>query len=550
MEDNYENLRSKGFNDKQINQIFILDKYISVDTLLAVGINPNIDTNILRNFNNHLKSHELSNDETADALYIMCHGFDPCLYLDLEGPQRMIMFKIINRKVEEDLGWFSSPSANVDLQKLHYLLQLMNIDDEIANLIIQDTFINNNPLDYLRPDFTKDQIITARCFAIAGLQDRVDDVKLLNKKVEDWLTLCLIKSYGFNLIDTINLYHQSDISTAVDIMKYGFDINTYVKEHGAVNIPFVKLMVSKKLTNNMIVDMLDNFKFVDRYDCDITNLEYMLDMKLKGYNVDKYFESTPTRAVMQAFMILQDNNVDMKDVKDFLNLFQSYFGSSLLKLKDYDVVKYYDLFQKKYNIEETLSLCIDSSYLKMLEKVCCEYHKDFQNYITNDDFYYYKDKMDCVNCCKEFDREDLIPAVLLSKNFNNNIAKDIRYLIKDGFDKNVKYDIAKFLFDKGNDVFNDYSVEYEFSAVQKRLLLEKFLKESLSSGKVNINNINAIRDNKIESKKMNELIEIIKDGFSVDKIIKDIDKIDSETISSVHKLMKLGYDISNDELEK
>lgn len=43
---------------------------------------------------------------------------------------------------------------------------------------------------------------------------------------------------------------------------------------------------------------------------------------------------------------------------------------------------------------------------------------------------------------------------------------------------------------------------------------------------------------------------LIKDGFSVDKIIKDIDKIDSETISSVHKLMKLGYDISNDELEK
>ena len=54
--------------------------------------------------------------------------------------------------------------------------------------------------------------------------------------------------------------------------------------------------------------------------------------------------------------------------------------------------------------------------------------------------------------------------------------KDTRNLIGD-----LKYDIAKFLFDKGNDVFNDYSVEYEFSAVHKRLLLEKFLKESLSS---------------------------------------------------------------------
>ena len=51
MEDNYEILRSKGFDDKQINQIFILDKYIGIDILLSVGINPNVDTNILRNFN-------------------------------------------------------------------------------------------------------------------------------------------------------------------------------------------------------------------------------------------------------------------------------------------------------------------------------------------------------------------------------------------------------------------------------------------------------------------------------------------------------------------
>ena len=45
-----------------------------------------------------------------------------------------IAFKIVNRKIEEDLGWFSSPSANVDLQKLHDLLQILNIDNKIANL--------------------------------------------------------------------------------------------------------------------------------------------------------------------------------------------------------------------------------------------------------------------------------------------------------------------------------------------------------------------------------------------------------------------------------
>ena len=53
MEYNYEDLINKGFNDKQINQLFILDKYVEIEALLTIGVNPDIDVNILRNFNNY-----------------------------------------------------------------------------------------------------------------------------------------------------------------------------------------------------------------------------------------------------------------------------------------------------------------------------------------------------------------------------------------------------------------------------------------------------------------------------------------------------------------
>lgn len=540
----YKELNENGYSQKLINQIekFNAQTGINIDTIIKY-IDSDINFENLRELNNLLNKYtKLSLDTILMSLKIINFGININLYLNdavYSNKSKRILINDIFRH------WLYSTIV-LDYEKLINNILLCHAEFADTTTIVDALKHKVDITDCICENFNDLQIKYALFLKQNGFDNYIKDVDKINGL--DKSSLCwsvsilkIIKTINFNFVNSFNDYTNEQLQEILSLTLTGYDIKKFIANRKIKNIKACKILIDLGFDDDKINKLLDLTIFDLEHKSSET-IEYYYSLLMDGYDINNAIsiinldnEKLPSKPVLYLVKLLLDLNykgTNLKEIFDFLYSY-SYKRIGFEDLKKEDIKEYIDLYLAGYNIKN-LTQCNASK-------------KDIDFIFSFADFYkfnkqiiierYIPEKIRLINICNILNMKKLIPVILISK-IDKDLADDIEFILDICFENNYYFDLYKLFFDNRNDHCDILNLKYEFNLEQKHILFSHFVHNNLD-----IRKIDDIRNNNFDDAVLNELLLIIKEGFSVSEILKKIDTLNYKKLEIIRTCMSFGFDV-------
>lgn len=481
-----------------------------------------------------------------DILYqdLLDKGFNDAQINQLEKIDKYYSITLLTKYIK--------PDVEVDLLR------------KFSKLVKDEDWVNDKVVHYVNPNMSK--VIELMALNI-DFED-IMDVKLSDKKVEAILYVLKSKMENIELANNIikclkmqNITDEMINDIIWDDINNGIDPLSYLKEtftkeqiylaSSAVQEGYWDVLEIVELMNDDGCDDVDLIHFSLENGIDIVTIsntqnkylvDEIIDAKVHGYDVDKFLNKKSTKWDLELVRRLMEKNYTDEQINNFLNT---------VKLNLYRVEKstldfYIKLVEMGIDIQKLLEyggLKTDylESFLNMSKKIPRKYVDEvakFENILP-------KCLLDTITIAFNNNREELIPIFINLSDVSELGIQTIGEIIKNDTENNTHHKIVNLLYDKGADTFNDYTPHYEFNSSQQLCL-------ALASFNYGLNDeqIEPLRDNNINSKKMEILTGMMAEGLDVSIPLKYINKISIEQLKAMEQCIIMGFKLDDKGLEQ
>lgn len=534
----YDKMVDEGYSIQQINQILSLRKYFTDDELSEINID--VDVKHIRSLNAMLRE---TGEKDYAALRMVINNLDP-----------NIANYLLKAEFNELKAIFDKKQYYID-HGLNYR-GLMNYFEKNVNAIkFMYTFLCNiDSADYpylhkfLIPDFTAGKMNLAYALYKNGMEAEIENLSKLNRDFDHPKWLQSLIKHKFDYVSLIN--NLSDLSIEkLLISDQKYKIVELLKECDYTEcdkkITPCHKMLEEKLDHDVISYILDNYYWDNTTTCGKIYSE-LIRYEKAGYKVHDFFESLPSLNQMYFFEQLVDDGYEDEDIIFYLQNFNDMLLDSevTLRMSIGDAEKYIELFNEGYDIANVIKHGWEYEEINLLIKAAEMFDWDLQE-LLNKDFKEFE--FNLIDHCFNYRRPDIVEALLHCEFPDLDSYENIIAILKKDKETGEHHNIINLLFDKGNDIFEDYDNAYEFDAYQKYELTLLIKDNKIDEEKLDI-----IRDNKIDSSHFSLLALMISQGYEVGSLLKRIDKLTNDDLRTACKYMKLGFSlvINEDNIEK
>lgn len=529
----YDKMMDEGYSVQQINQILSLKKYFTDEELSEINID--VDVQYIRALNLMLKQ---SGERDYAALEMVKNNINPNFSNYLLGSDYKELKAIFDKK-----QYYIDKGMNYS-GLMEYLNNNINAISFMYSFL---TSVESKDYPYLHkfliPNFTESKMKLAYELYKNEMESEIKNLSKLNRDFDKIAWLKSLMKHGFDYVSLIN--NLTDLSIEkILISNNKHKIVEFLKEcnyaEGDKKITPCHKMLEEKLDDDTISYILENYYWDNTTICGKTYSE-LIRYEKAGYKVHEFFESLPTINQMYFFEQLVDDGYEDEDINFYLQNFNDMLSDSkvTLRMSIGDAEKYIELFNEGYDISNIIKLGWEYEEINLLIKASKMFDWDLQE-LLNKDFKEFE--FNLMDHCFNYGRADIIEALLHCEFPDSDSYENIIAILKNDKEKGERHNIINLLYDKGNDVFEDFDDSYEFDAYQK-YELTLLIKE----GKMTDESINILRDNKIDSSHFSLLALMINEGFDVSHLLKRIDKLTNDDLRTACKYMKLGFSLVIDE---
>lgn len=530
----YEGLSAMGYNSGQINQLLILRNYYDEDEILK-NIGMNVDIDILRNVNNYLKVYGKPYDK--NVLYFIGNNEDPVLYLeeDSENGKCGAVYKILSEKVYNKKGVLSEESE-LDFDAMISFIKGCKLSHFTLDTICDDFVSNIDALSYVREDFNDDQIHFARRLYVASCECFIEDIPKLNSYPPlDFELFQIIKDYQLDFPFLINTFKDDELRIATKYLKEGYELEKYVEDGKFMgNLFLFKKMVDMKLSDENIRKFLKEIPYqIKQFDID--KMECIINAKLAGCPVEKYFSILPLKYDVELLTTLFEAGYNERKIDEYLKLIFEHLDGNILEKKD--ILKIIELYNEGYKVDNLIASNMSAENINYILKLQ-ESGLNINDVLSRE---FRKYEMELLDTCRRCGRDDVAKCVIYSISPDQDAYTYIGHILEWDKRKSEHHKVVNLFFDKGFDTFREYEFNspYEFSEEQK-LSLVSIINDKLMDD----TSIDLIRDNAINDDVMYEIAEMYHDGIDISGILQKADNLSYHDITAIRTCIKLGFDVT------
>lgn len=545
----YEDLQESGFSPQQINQISILEThYFEVDAILQY-ISPDIDVEYIRNINEIFKRNddEVSEYDTQFMMKMLKSNLDPNLYLDKDYPEEI---KSALEEVIVDIISYTHLEKTNYINLINKIKQFSN--EEEASWLLDATrdVLKKMPtvdLDLIfREGFNERQIYYATFLLTRDCSDVIKDIPRI-KDVEDYYfdipNIKHIIETKMDFADICNSYDPENIRRMLAAYERGIIVNDYL-----LNKPYSNnvLLCEKLLLMNSGGELGD--EIIEK--CLTLGWEYstkkddvwtsIIVLTHSGFDLKEYFTEFPDNFGIKLFEILIEEGCIENEIKRYVSLFEKNNDfAKCTHLEKEDILAIINLYENDYDISKVIEMGLTKKDIDNLLDISIKCDLDFEGLLC---IGFSQTELELLDACVKYDRYDIVNAVINVEYPTKKAYKNIINILEEDNKNGTKHKISNLLFDKGNDVFESYDSEYEFTEEQKELLADAML-----NGDINEKNVDVIRNNNIMTEKMEALISLMSEGLDVTVIVEKIDDLWVDDIETLGDCLRLGFKLSVDD---
>ena len=539
----YNQLICGGFSQQQINQITKLQEYITFNTIVKY-INSDCEVEHLRAANEIFKNHEA--DENL-LLYIAGH-INPYVYMDenISIDRIEALNKILIRYTNSSFDEKFLPIVDFLLASKAdgVLLEITN------NMLCYE---EKNFEDMLKPEFDRNQLLYAYQLAFYGYPDYIEKIPEL-KYYPNTELIFQIHNLDMDLIEVVNAYDSYNLESMILQYKDGKNVNPILLNSKNPNrVALCARLMDLEMSNDDIRKCLDDVNAY-YFKMPIYVVNQVIDLTKNGCTLNKYEQyicELPSTTYPQYILnelelsvvsAIYNKNLDEDVEKEYLELFHKNFDKHLnYNYEDQDVLKIIDLYKSNIDVSYIIKSGLKKDEINILIDASEKINKPLDEVF---DRCYYGFEIKAVKQALDFERYDIVEAFIVASNPDRDVYDTIFKILQKDKENHTYHKIINLLYDKGNDAFNDYDYYYEFDEYQKTLLTDVIYNESLTEGQ-----IDNIRDNTIDAGKMEALVDILIDGYSINEILKKINDLDKEDIEALGHSLRLGFSLSFNDKE-
>lgn len=357
--------------------------------------------------------------------------------------------------------------------------------------------------------------------------DRANLKYLRCENIDDRFVSDVLMDDFKNGID-VSLYYREDFNrhhlyAAKDLVEKGLpelvDKILPIKATGVVfnDITYYKRAEDVGLD---LIEILNKTK-----DSDIT--KKVINLKEKGIDITKYLDNL-SYSDCTFYSAVVRNGLDDSQVSEIIKL-----GIKNINYDDLD--KYMELYKNGVDIEPLIENHCDGQFISLILPLVDKV--ELAALAEQDDV-----TINLIYELIEFEREDLIDIFLNLTEPDEDTFYYISKILEKDKEEGTKHKIINLLYDKGADVFQDYDYCYEFDILQKRTL-----SYAMMVGTINEENIDLLRDNSMESAKMDILSEIISEGYDISVLLDKIEDLTTEEIEAAGTCLRCGFKLVVDD---
>lgn len=435
---------------------------------------------------------------------------------------------------------------------------------KFSKLVRDENWVSEKGVHYVNPNMKK--VIDLMCLNLNF--EYITDKGLSDAKIEAISFLLQSNMENVELMkNVINCIKMTNITDVMindiiwDDLNNGIDPSSYLKEtytseqiylaSSAMQMRYYDVLKIVDLMEDDGCDDVDLIHFSLENKIDIVTIsntqnKYLvsdiIDAKVHGYDVEKFLDKKSTRWDLELVRRLMEKNYTNEQINNFLKT---------TKLNLYRVEKstldfYIKLVEMNIDIQKLLEyggLKVDylESFLNMSKKI----PKEYVDKIAGLENILPKCSLDTITIAFDNNRLDLIPIIINLSDVSELGISTIGEIIKNDTKNNTHHKIVNLLYDKGADIFNDYKPSYEFNSSQQLCLALASFNYGLSDEQ-----IEPLRDNNIQSKKMEILTGMMAEGLDVSIPLKYINKISIEQLKAMEQCIIMGFKLDDKELEQ
>ena len=391
-----------------------------------------------------------------------------------------------------------------------------------------------SPLDVIRKEFNEEQLNCSLQYCTYGYKEFVDDIFKLNRIYDAMGMIFEIKDLNLPFVDLINNYDDSQIAHIIKYAKKNHNVLPYL-----LNKPYKDkidlcafLLSNFTLLDSEIESCLEKLPY-QYHDYERDAWEVLVRGTAIGINFTDYFSMVPTKKTLELVEFFHLEGYKTEEIKMFSDIYQknkNYFAETTHE----DFSSIIKLLLDGYDISNIIKNCFNKEDIKLAFKIAEKYSLDAQYIFDN-----IKPKqLSLINKLDSYNREDLAIPLLNCKKMNLMCIDRIEYLLSSDCENGERHNVINLLFDKGNDVFNNFDECYEFSAAQKTLLIDSIMLKIFDDKSINL-----IRDCSVAEEKIKELSLIKHKGYDISGIIPKISELSAEQIRKLGECLGMGFDL-------
>lgn len=388
---------------------------------------------------------------------------------------------ILNTKVTYKINAIYSVLSDEDEEEqwkkeIANIINYKNVDNDIISLIWDDIDDGIHTGDYLKENLTKDQIYLAHSAIRLGYNDVLEIVDQIGD--------------GFDDADAIH-----------EAIECGLDI---ISISHTQNPALIYEIISQKC------EKMDVYKFLDN-ESDSYKLNYVSELIKKNFDDDK-----------------------IRTMLEDLPLHKYKISSDC-------IVPYIDLYNKNVCVKKYLENGgFGCNYLKRLLNIYDHLDKEDFPMFEREDYYYNNYELDLMEKAIIYERKDVFKALAHVTEPDEDAYSIILKLLEEDHNRKIKSPIPKLLYDKGNDVFNDYSNTFEFSAMQKAVL-----SMAINRG-LSYDDIEPIRDANINYRKMRIIGGMIENHLDITVLLNNLNELSDDEMKAVYICERAGLTVTDE----
>lgn len=533
MKIDYDELIEQGFSPQQINQILILEKFFDKDIDILNQLDENIDVDNIRILNAMLRKKEYSYAEKKLFLKLISQNINPSIYEIIDKNNYYNFEEIVSKKEKYD-------ETNIDYYYvMKYIEKNPNNLSYLPELLELCIYKNIDPKFILVDGFSEEQLEFAFSLYDADLKELIPEINKTIFRCYDVMSdIKKMINLGMNYTAIINFYSDVEISTIIDAYEKGYDIHNVLKSipYQEGNVKLCKKMMQIELDDNEIREILTKFEYSETQ-LHKNTWNKLIELEKEGYEIHKYFDTLPNINQMNILRQLIDIGYEDEDIYYYLEELGDNVKDVkvLLRMSVGDVEKYIELLDDGYNIKNIMENGWTYDNVNTLIKFATTKGIDAQILFNKqfEDF-----EFELINKCLNYGREDVVEALVECVYINEEIYDIIGEILENDERYNEFHDIVNLLYDSGCDTFCEFDLNYEFNVLQKLVLLK-----TIRDRKLNDEQIDIIRNNKIGAKSMSILCDILVEGYDIKPVMSKINILSDEDLLSIHSCMKLGFNL-------